>query len=203
MVKSINASVEIIRAQNSVVDPKELLNISSFSLDRVTEMDPEFLNTDGEHMHDQRVSTCSATFEGDINAGLLDNWISHLMRTKGTDLFRYKGILAVKGMEEKYVFQGVHMLFSQSAMPGQFWAEGEARKNTFVFIGRDLDKDFLISGFRKCQVTEELRFREGEEVQAKCAGGWYKGTVAQCWDAGWPYRIEFEGYDPCWAPEDC
>ena len=50
MVKSINSTANVIRTQNSVVSPKELLNISSFSLERVTEMDPEFLNTDGEHM---------------------------------------------------------------------------------------------------------------------------------------------------------
>jgi G3E family GTPase len=202
MVKSINSTANILRTQNSVVSPKELLNISSFSLERVTEMDPEFLNTDGEHMHDQRVSTCSATFDGDINAGLLDNWISHLMRKKGTDLFRYKGILAVKGMKEKHVFQGVHMLFSQTALPGQFWEEGETRRNTFVFIGRDLDKDFLVKGFKECQVTAELRYKEGDEVQARCQGGWYRGTIGKCWDEGWPYRIDFDQWDPCWAPED-
>ena len=43
--------------------------------------------------------------------GLLQNWIGELMRTKGTDLFRYKGILAVKGLAHKFVFQGVHMIF--------------------------------------------------------------------------------------------
>ena len=57
-----------------------------------------------------RVGTCSATFDGELNMGLLQQWVGELLRTKGPDLFRYKGILAVKGMDAKYVFQGVHMV---------------------------------------------------------------------------------------------
>ena len=33
------------------------------------------------------------------------------MDDKAKDLFRYKGVLAVKGMDDKYVFQGVHMVY--------------------------------------------------------------------------------------------
>ena len=48
------------------------------------------------------------------------------MRNKGEDLFRYKGVLAVKGMDQKFVFQGVHMLFgggfSSEVAP---WKEGD------------------------------------------------------------------------------
>ena len=49
-------------------------------------------------------------------------------KTKAEDLFRYKGVLAVKGMDKKFVFQGVHMLFG-----GNFseeiglWKEGKKR----------------------------------------------------------------------------
>ena len=32
------------------LEAKQFLNMSAFKLDRVLEMDPEFLNTDGEHM---------------------------------------------------------------------------------------------------------------------------------------------------------
>ena len=38
----------------------------------------------------------------------------------------------------------------------RFWEEGETRRNTFVFIGRDLDKDFLVKGFKECQVTAAM-----------------------------------------------
>ena len=54
---------------------------------------------------------------------------ARLTKTKGTDLFRYKGILAVKGQSEKYVFQGVHMLHSATVLAGQRWSPDEPRAN--------------------------------------------------------------------------
>ena len=57
------------------------------------------------HKHDQAVSSISFQFEGELNIGRLQRWIGKLMQAKGEDLFRYKGVLAVKGMEEKFVFQ--------------------------------------------------------------------------------------------------
>ena len=44
------------------MEPKKLINISAFSLDRVLEMDPEFMDTEGEHEHDQRVSLLACIF---------------------------------------------------------------------------------------------------------------------------------------------
>jgi G3E family GTPase len=53
--------------------------------------------------------------------------------------FRYKGVLAVMGHEEKFVFQGVHMLFDGNF--SECWREGEKRESKFVFIGKDLVHD--------------------------------------------------------------
>ena len=137
-IKAINNFAPIYRTQNSLIEPKELINIGSFDLERTLEMDPEFLDTESEHEHDQRVTSTSARFEGELNVNKLERWIGELMRDKGEDLFRYKGVLAVKGMEQKFVFQGVHMLFG-----GDFsediglWKEGETRECRFVFIGRN------------------------------------------------------------------
>ena len=39
-------------------------------------------------MHDSRISTCSSTFEGELNLGLLYHWIGILMCTKANDLSR-------------------------------------------------------------------------------------------------------------------
>ena len=61
-IKSINNHAPIYRTQNSLIEPKELINIGSFDLDRTLEMDPEFLDTDSEHEHDQRVTSTSARF---------------------------------------------------------------------------------------------------------------------------------------------
>ena len=49
----------------------------------------------------------------------LERLISILIKEKGNDLYRYKGVLAVAGKEEKFVFQGVHMV-SGRWMAAQF-----------------------------------------------------------------------------------
>jgi len=202
-IKAINGFAPIYHTQNSLIDPKELINIGSFDLERTLEMDPEFLDTESEHEHDQRVTSTSAKFEGELNVNKLDRWIGELMRTKGEDLFRYKGVLAVKGMDVKFVFQGVHMLFG-----GEFseeiglWKEGEKRECRFVFIGRNLDHDALQEGLMEC-IAEELRFNVGDKVYANI-GEFTEGKILKCWDQGNPYRVEIQNDEKSnvWVPID-
>ena len=134
-IKGINALAPIYQTENSIIDPSELIGIGSFDLEKTLEMDPEFLDTDAEHEHDQNVTSISSKFKGELNVNKLERWIGELMQTKAEDLFRYKGVLAVKGMDQKFVFQGVHMLFG-----GDFsneiglWKDGDDRECRFVFI---------------------------------------------------------------------
>ena len=202
-IKSINNFAPIYRTQNSLIDPKELINIGSYDLERTLEMDPEFLDTEAEHEHDQRVTSTSARFEGELNVNKLERWIGDLMRDKGEDLFRYKGVLAVKGMEQKFVFQGVHMLFG-----GEFsediglWKEGETRECRFVFIGRNLDHKALQEGLIKC-MAEDLRFNVGDTVYANI-GEFTEGRILKVWDQGNPYRVEIQNDEKSnvWVPID-
>ena len=202
-IKSINAFAPITRTQNSIIDPNELINIGAFDLERTLEMDPEFLDTEAEHEHDDRVTSTSYKFVGELNVNKLQLWIGQLMREQGEDLFRYKGVLAVKGMDAKFVFQGVHMLFG-----GEFseeiglWKEGEERECRFVFIGRDLDPEALQQGLMACQ-AEELRFNVGDTVYANI-GKFTKGRVLKCWDQGNPYRVEIQNEEKSnvWVPID-
>ena len=202
-IKSINNFAPIFRTQNSLIEPKELVNIGSFDLDRTLEMDPEFLDTESEHEHDQRVTSTSARFEGELNVNKLDRWIGELMRDKGEDLFRYKGVLAVKGMEQKFVFQGVHMLFG-----GDFsediglWKNGETRECRFVFIGKNLDHKALQEGLMEC-MAEDLRFNVGDTVYANI-GEFTEGKILKCWDDGNPYRVEIQNEEKSnvWVPID-
>ena len=202
-IKSINAFAPITRTQNSIIDPNELINIGAFDLERTLEMDPEFLDTEAEHEHDDRVTSTSYKFVGELNVNKLQAWIGQLMREQGEDLFRYKGVLAVKGMDAKFVFQGVHMLFG-----GEFseeiglWKEGEERECRFVFIGRDLDPEALQQGLMACQ-AEELRFKVGDTVYANI-GEFTKGRVLKCWDEGNPYRVEIQNDEKTnvWVPID-
>ncbi len=202
-IKSINGSAPILHTENSLIDPKKLIDIGSFDLQRTLEMDPEFLDTDAEHEHDQRVTSMSSKFEGELNVKKLERWVGNLMKTKAEDLFRYKGVLAVKGMDKKFVFQGVHMLFGGSFSEEiGLWKEGEKRECRFVFIGRNLDHEALEKGLMDCK-AEELRFREGDIVYANI-GHYAKGVILKCWDEGNPYRVEIQDEEKTnvWVPID-
>ena len=202
-IKSINRFAPMYHTENSIIDPVNLINIGSFDLEKTLEMDPEFLDTEAEHEHDDRVTSTSSKFEGALNVNKLERWIGELMQTKGEDLFRYKGVLAVKGMDQKFVFQGVHMMFgggfSSEVAP---WKEGETRECRFVFIGRNLDHEELQQGLMDCK-AEELRFNVGDTVSVNI-GEFTEGRILKCWDEGNPYRVEIQNEERSnvWVPID-
>jgi len=200
-IRSINSSCRVLRCQLNNLESttadiitKYVLNLKAFELERVLEMEPDFLDSDTvDHVHDSTVSSVACRFEGELNTFKLQRWISELIGipTEAANLFRYKGILAVKGKQEKFVFQGVHMVFSGHFSEAHQWEdEGTKRECRFVFIGKNLDRDRLLSGFMNCKAEEVLRFNVGDPVQARSRTGWRDGVVIRQWDEGNCYRIQ-------------
>merc|ERR1712003_328940 len=147
-IRAINTKVPIKRTTNSEVEMDYILGIRGFSLDKIIEMDDAFLEDGKDHQHDNRVSSVGIDIEGEVIQQKLNEWISWLLKEKGVDLFRSKGVLAVKGMKEKFVFQAIHMLFANS-QEGT-WAPDEEKRCKMVFIGKNLDREELTTGFMKC-----------------------------------------------------
>ena len=198
-IRSLNTSAPILRSEFSKVNPKELLNIQAFDLSRVLEFDPEFLSEDQEHMHDSSVTNVACKIEGEFNVDMLTRWIERVISEDGANLYRYKGVLAVKGMDQKFVFQGVGMLFT-GGFEGK-WKKNETRISRFVFIGKNLDAEFLKIGFDACLVKENLRFAIGTDVEAN-VGRFKRGKIIKHWDDGNAYRIRLDGGGEVWAPVD-
>ncbi len=100
-----------------------------------------------DHEHDEEVSSVGITTPGDLDQKKFQRWLSNLLQTQGPDIFRMKGVLSMQGLAQRFVFQGVHMLFD--GRPDRDWKPGE-RKNQLIFIGRNLDREKLTEGFRTC-----------------------------------------------------
>ncbi len=100
-----------------------------------------------DHVHDTSVSSVGITLTGDLDAKKLNQWMSKLLQEKGVDIFRMKGVLSIKGVPNRFVFQGVHMLFD--GKEDKPWGN-TPRMNKLVFIGRNLDRDALNAGFKSC-----------------------------------------------------
>ena len=109
-----------------------------------------------EHSHDEDVASVGITMPGDVDGKRLNDWIGALLAKKGQDIFRCKGVLAVRGSDKRLVFQGVHMTFD--ATFDQPWG-GAPRTNIFVFIGRNLNREELVGGFKSCLVGCSSEYR--------------------------------------------
>ena len=102
-----------------------------------------------QHEHDDEVGSFSIEKDGDLDEEKLQAWISKLLREKGVDIFRMKGFLSIAGESNRFVFQGVHMIFS--GKPDRPWGS-LPRRNQLVFIGRNLDEKEMRKGFEDCLV---------------------------------------------------
>ncbi|MFV0309003.1 MAG: CobW family GTP-binding protein [Desertimonas sp.] len=150
-IREVNALAPIVRTAHGKVDLDRILDVGAFDLDRVLVEDPGFLDEDAEHQHDLTVGSVGLDVDGDVDVNRLNEWLGTLLREKGVDIFRSKGILSIAGWDERYVFQGVHMLTDGRA--DRPWGPSERRCSRLVFIGRNLDRDELETSFRRCLVA--------------------------------------------------
>ncbi|MGB3642722.1 MAG: GTP-binding protein [Rivularia sp. (in: cyanobacteria)] len=146
-IRGMNAIAKIHRTQDAKLEMDALLGVKAFDLNRALEIDPEFLGEDA-HQHDESVYSVALVEENALDGDKLDKWLGNLLQTQGPDIFRTKGILNIAGDENRFVFQGVHMLLDGRA--DRPWKENETRKNELVFIGRNLDEAKLREEFKAC-----------------------------------------------------
>lgn len=96
------------------------------------------------------VSSVGFVIEGLLDVPLFNAFMTELLKAKAADMFRSKGVLAFADQgDTKFVFQGVHeqINFGPSEKP---WGEHEHRVSKMVFIGRNLDCEFLKTSLLAC-----------------------------------------------------
>ena len=149
-----------------------VLGRDAFDLDRILEIEPDFLETeDGHHHHDHDHDRCGPDCDHDHHHGGLQHyhdedmqsvslrlgevdpdkfmpWINDLTQREGPNILRSKGILAFKDEPQRFVFQGVHMILDGDLQ--RDWKPGEKRESRLVFIGRDLDAEAIRKGVEAC-----------------------------------------------------
>ena len=149
-IRKINPYAKIIRTERCDANLDEVIGLNAFSLDRVLEVEPDFLTSDHDHEHDDDVKSISLASDVPLDFEKFQTWFGELLQTRGQDILRSKGILDFKGEDARYVFQGVHMLMDGAPMGA--WPNG-ARHSRIVFIGRDLDSMGLEDGFVACRAA--------------------------------------------------
>jgi G3E family GTPase len=146
-IRAINPTALIHRTERCSLAIDRILDRRAFDLDRILAVEPAFLSED-DHQHDDAVTSVALRETRPIDPIKFDEWIRALLRTRGQDILRSKGILDIKGSPSRFVFQAVHMLCEGAT--GRRWAPGEARESKLVFIGRNLDFAGLRTAFASC-----------------------------------------------------
>ncbi|KAK3237503.1 hypothetical protein CYMTET_52428 [Cymbomonas tetramitiformis] len=215
-LRSINNFVPIQRCTRSNVSVDSVLNTHGFDLQRTLQLRPQFTDTHKTVVHDKSVGSLSIELPGEVDLDMVQNWMGEILQNKGNDIFRMKGVLAIADAEQRFTYQGVHMIFN-----GTFddpWGADEERVCRLVFIGRNLDHAELKGGFSACLSTPELkeqklrslRFAVGARVECNTSTGWSKGeVVARMYrgdDSIGPgvvaYQIKLDLGGLIWAPRD-
>ena len=86
-----------------------------------------------------------------LDPNLFMPWLQSLVATEGQKILRSKGILAFHDDDDRYVFQGVHMMLEGDHQ--RKWKDQEPRESRLVFIGRELPEQAIREGFASCIVT--------------------------------------------------
>jgi G3E family GTPase len=145
-MRGLNATASIIRSSYAKVDLEQILGIGAFDLSRTMASDEHFLD-DHDHQHDPSLDSIAFTFDAAFDQPRLEAYLTDLLDRRGEDVFRLKGILAVKDDPRRVVLQGVHRLFEMR--PANPW-NADRPNSRLVFIGRALDRAELEKGLRAC-----------------------------------------------------
>eukprot|EP00803_Ostreobium_quekettii_P000872 evm.model.scf_84.11 EVM.evm.TU.scf_84.11 scf_84:127856-130906(+) len=102
-------------------------------------------------MHDTLgIGSVGITARGPLHEWRFNMFMKDFFAEKARDIIRSKGVLCIKGYEDKkFVFQGVHdnIVFGPSP---DGWCEGEERISRIVFIGKNLSRRGLTDALRSC-----------------------------------------------------
>lgn len=148
-IRGINPLAKLHRTQNCAVPLEAVLERNAFDLDRILEVEPDFLEAGHHHHHDSEIQSVSAKIDGEVDPEKFMPWISNLTQVQGPDILRCKGIVAFPNEPKRFVFQGVHMILDGDVQGD--WRPDEKRVSRVVFIGRNLDPVAIRQEFEACR----------------------------------------------------
>jgi len=146
-IRAINPYARLHRTRNCALPISDVLDRKAFDLDRIIEIEPNFLE-DTHHHHDEDMQSVSVKVDGEVDPAKFMPWISNLTQVEGPNILRCKGIVAFPDEPKRFVFQGVHMILDGDVQGD--WKPGEKRDSKVVFIGRNLNENAIREGFLSC-----------------------------------------------------
>jgi G3E family GTPase len=173
-IRGINPYAKLHRTQRAKVPLDAVLGRNAFDLDRILDLEPDFLGGDDhdhhhhhehdhghdhghahahahgglKHYHDEEMQSIALHIDKPLDPDKFFPWVQDLVQKEGPNILRCKGILAFKDDDQRFVFQGVHMILDGDHQ--RPWQAGEKRDSRVVFIGRNLPGKMITEGFEGC-----------------------------------------------------
>ena len=179
-IRGINPYARIHKTERAQIALGEVLERNAFDLDRILDIEPQFLAEEDEHdhdhhdghghdhdhhhdhdhgpehthhgglkhYHDEDMQSVSLKSDQPLDPDKFFPWVQNLVQTEGPNILRCKGILSFKNDDERFVFQGVHMILDGDHQ--RPWSQDEKRDSRIVFIGRNLPEENIRRGFESC-----------------------------------------------------
>jgi G3E family GTPase len=172
-IRGINPYAKLHRTERCKVALSDVLERGAFDLDRILEIEPDFLEAGDDHdhhghdhghdhhhhdhghglkhYHDEEMQSLSLRSDKPLDPTKFMPWLQDLVASEGQKILRSKGILAFHDDDDRYVFQGVHMMLEGDHQ--RKWKQDEPRQSRLVFIGRELPEQLIRDGFERCIVS--------------------------------------------------
>jgi len=173
-IRGINPYAKLHKTQRAKVPLDAVLGRNAFDLDRILDLEPDFLGGDDhdhhhhhdhdhdhdhdhahahshgglKHYHDEEMQSIALHTDKPLDPDKFFPWVQDLVQKEGPNILRCKGILAFKDDDHRFVFQGVHMILDGDHQ--RPWKAGETRDSRIVFIGRNLPGKMIAEGFESC-----------------------------------------------------
>ncbi|REG60596.1 G3E family GTPase [Paraburkholderia sp. BL6669N2] len=98
--------------------------------------------------HDDKIKSFVYRSDRPFDPNKLEDFLGGILQIYGERLLRYKGVLYMKGVDRKVVFQGVHQMMGSDLAAK--WQPIEKKTNKMVFIGIELPQDLITDGLDAC-----------------------------------------------------
>jgi G3E family GTPase len=174
-IRGINPYAKLHKTERAKIPLDAVLGRNAFDLDRILDLEPAFLEGDEhdhdhdhdhehgdhhhghdhkhaagglKHYHDEEMQSIALRTDTPLDPDKFFPWVQDLVQKEGPNILRCKGILAFKDDEQRFVFQGVHMILDGDHQ--RPWKKDEKRESRIVFIGRNLPGKLITEGFEAC-----------------------------------------------------
>ena len=172
-IRGINPYAKVHKTERAKIALDEVLGRNAFDLDRILDIAPDFLESEDDHdhhhahghdhhhghdhehahrglkhYHDEDMQSVSLKSDKALDPDKFFPWVQNLVQTDGPNILRCKGILSFRNDDERFVFQGVHMILDGDHQ--RPWNKDEKRDSRIVFIGRNLPEEKIRQGFESC-----------------------------------------------------